>query len=89
MSTSRRTFLITTGVAAAGTTVVTGAGPAAAPSALPSPTPRSGASAPTSSEPLVAYVSDLASGQVTVMRGDDEVVVTDRDLARRIAKAVR
>ncbi len=84
MSTSRRTFLITTGVAAAGTTAVTGASPAAA----SGPPQQLRAAAPTTSEPLVAYVSNVASGQVTVMRGDDEVVVTDRELARRIAKAV-
>ena len=39
--------------------------------------------------PVVAYVSDADSGQVTVMRGDDEVVLTDHDLARRLTGQVR
>lgn len=84
MSTSRRTFLITTGVAAAGSAVVAGAESASA------ATPQTGTTgvAQSPSEPLVAYVSDVASGQITVMRGDDEVTVTDPDLARRIAGAV-
>ena len=37
----------------------------------------------------MAYVSDAASGQVTVMRGEDEVVLTDHDLARRLSGEVR
>lgn len=85
MSTSRRTFLLTTGVAAAGTAAVAGAAPTSA--AAPSPRGATGV-APSSSEPVIAYVSDASSGQVTVMRGDDEVTVTDLELARRIAGAV-
>jgi hypothetical protein len=38
-------------------------------------------------EPLVAYVHDAHSGEVTVMHGDVEVVVHDRELAARIARA--
>ena len=35
---------------------------------------------------LVAYVSDIRTGEVTVMRGDHETVVHDRSLARSIAQ---
>ena len=35
---------------------------------------------------LVAYVSDVRTGEVTVMRGDHETVVHDRALARSIAQ---
>ena len=35
---------------------------------------------------LVAYVSDVRTGEVTVMRGDHETVVHDRALARSIAR---
>jgi anti-sigma-K factor RskA len=41
------------------------------------------------SEPLVAYVSDPKSGEISVMSGDREATVRDRDLAARIARAAR
>ncbi len=85
MSTSRRTFLITSGVAATGGVAAASALPAVAATGAPA---RSTATPDAVAGPLVAYVSDVASGQVTVMRGDDEVVVTDHELARRIAGAV-
>jgi hypothetical protein len=37
------------------------------------------------SEPVVAYVRDPSSGDVSVMVGDREVTVHDPDLAARIA----
>ena len=85
---SRRTFLITSGVAAttAGA-AVSGALPAAA--AVPTradATPDHDHSADLRS--VVAYVSDAASGQVTVMSGDREVVVTDHALVRRLTREV-
>jgi hypothetical protein len=80
---SRRTFLTGTGAAALGAVALTTAGPAAA-----APTEGATSSAPgvASHEPVVAYVTDVAAGRITVMRGDDEVVVTDRALAQRIAR---
>lgn len=39
------------------------------------------------SEPIVAYVRQGASGEVTVMAGSREVVHKDPDLARRIIRA--
>lgn len=35
---------------------------------------------------VVAYVSDVASGEVTLMVDDRETVVTDLDLARTLAR---
>ncbi len=39
-------------------------------------------------EPLVAHVSDLASGEVTIMVGTREVILRDTDLVLRLLKAV-
>jgi hypothetical protein len=40
-------------------------------------------------EPVVAYVSDPKKGEISVMSGDREVKVRDRDLAARITRAAR
>jgi hypothetical protein len=39
--------------------------------------------------PVVAYVRDPAKGEISVMAGDREVKVRDRQLAARIARAIR
>jgi hypothetical protein len=39
------------------------------------------------SGPLVAYVTDMQGGEVTLMVGEREVVVHDRDLTARLAHA--
>jgi hypothetical protein len=41
------------------------------------------------SHPVVAYVSDPRSGEISVMSGDREVRVRDHKLAARIARAAR
>ena len=41
------------------------------------------------SEPVVAYVSDPAKGEISVMAGEREVKLRDRRLARAIARAAR
>ena len=46
-------------------------------------------SATTFSESLVAHVSDLASGEVTIMSGTKEFILRDTDLVMRLLKAVR
>jgi hypothetical protein len=43
----------------------------------------------TFSEALVAHVSDLASGEVTIMSGTKEIILRDSDLVMRLLKAVR
>jgi hypothetical protein len=83
---SRRTFLTGTGTAALGAVALATAGPAAA-KAAPTEAATSGASSAVSHDPVVAYVTDVTTGRITVMRGDDEVVVHDRALARHIARA--
>jgi len=45
-------------------------------------------SATTFAEPLVAHVSDLASGEVTIMAGTREIILRDTDLVMRLLKAV-
>ena len=40
-------------------------------------------------EPVVAYVSDPSKGEISVMKGELEVKVRDRKLARDISRAAR
>jgi DNA recombination-dependent growth factor C len=41
------------------------------------------------SEPVVAYVSDQSKGEISVMKGEREVKLRDRKLARDISRAAR
>lgn len=75
--TTRRRLLGTAGAGAAALAVA----PAAAYGAE---TVRSRTSA---TEPVVAYVSDADSDELTLMVGEREVVVRDRDLVTRILNA--
>jgi anaerobic selenocysteine-containing dehydrogenase len=74
---SRRRFLAAAGTGAAAVGVGAAIGPIAradaqsASSATP-PTPAAGVDGP-----FVAYVTDVASGEVTIIHGDREVVVHD------------
>jgi hypothetical protein len=40
-------------------------------------------------EPLVAHVSDLATGEISVFSGTQEVVFHDQNLAHRLFNASR
>jgi hypothetical protein len=75
-SATRRGFLAMTG---AGAAVVAAPG-VVAPAAAQAP-----AGAVKASGPLVAYVRDVRGGAVSIMVGDREVVVHDRDLVARLA----
>jgi hypothetical protein len=75
--TSRRRFLGATGAGAA----VVAVAPTAA-FARETIRGRNGAT-----EPVVAYVSDAGSDELTLMVGEREVVVHDRDLVARILNA--
>lgn len=83
MNTStRRSFLVMTGVGVAAA--------ASAPTGIASMAVASTASVavPTGSSPggpVVAYVHDAASGEISVMSGEREVIVHDRRLAALIA----
>lgn len=44
---------------------------------------------PVGSEPLVVFVKNPASGEVSFMTGGREVIVHDRQLAARLARAAR
>ena len=82
--TSRRIFL-----AAAGSSAAAAAAVAAAPGALAaSSTSRPDAADP-HGQPLVAYIDDVTSGRVAILFGEDEVVVQDADLVRRLTRAAR
>ena len=75
---TRRTFLTLAGGSAAAVGLGAAAGDADAAPARP-PAEANG--------PLVAYVTDMRDGELTLMHGEDEVVVHDRDLAARLARA--
>lgn len=47
------------------------------------------ATGPAGSEPVVAYLKNPGSGEITVMSGNREVTVHDEKLAARIAQAIR
>jgi hypothetical protein len=76
---NRRDFVKNSAVTAAGMTVI-GAIAAEVASA------DSGAAG---SEPVVAYVSDPSKGEISVMKGEREVKLRDRKLARDISRAAR
>jgi anaerobic selenocysteine-containing dehydrogenase len=76
---TRRNFVKNSAITAAGMTAV-GAIAAGAAEA------DSGA---VGSEPVVAYVSDPSTGEISVMTGEREVKLRDRKLAREISRAAR
>ena len=76
---NRRDFVRNSAVTAAGMTVI---GAIAADVA-------SADSGAAGSEPIVAYVSDPSSGEISVMKGEREVKLRDRKLARDISRAAR
>jgi hypothetical protein len=46
-------------------------------------------SAATSTEPLMAHVSDLASGEISILVGTQEIIYRDPGLVMRLLQAVR
>ena len=77
---TRRGFLTMAGVGAA----AVGAG-SIAPAAQAKPV-----RAPADAQgPLVVYVTDMQRGELTLMHGEREVVIHDRDLAARLAHATQ
>ena len=91
---SRRSFLAVTGATAA----AIGAAAILPGSAAEAQTPaghndlsaaESAAGGPLASTSLVACVTDLERGEVTVVTDDDEIAVTDPGLARLIARISR
>jgi hypothetical protein len=76
---TRRAFVKNSAVTAAGMTVI---GAIAADVA-------SADSGAAGSEPVVAFVSDPSKGEISVMRGEREVKLRDRKLARDISRAAR
>ena len=76
---TRRDFVRNSAVTAAGMTMI---GAIAADVA-------SADSGAAGSEPVVAYVSDPSKGEISVMKGDREVRLRDRKLAKDISRAIR
>jgi hypothetical protein len=80
---SRRNFLkyASLGTAAVGAAVVVPSLTDPAAAAEPE------SNAPAHDGPFVAWVKDPSSGQVAVLVGERELVVTDRKLAKKLAQA--
>jgi hypothetical protein len=76
---TRRGFVKNSAVSAVGLTVLGAVGADAA----------EADSEPVGSEPVVAYVSDPAKGEISVMAGEREVKLRDPKLARAITRAAR
>lgn len=53
------------------------------------PAPSSASALSLSSEPLVAHVRDMGSGEISLMVGTDKVVVRDLELAQQLYGAVQ
>ena len=77
---TRRDFLVAAGAGAAGIVAAT-AGPAGASPAEDDTVPAGAEGA------MAAYVSDVARGEVALMVEGSEVVVTDKVLVARLARA--
>jgi hypothetical protein len=77
---TRRTFLIASGASAAAVGMA-----AATPGVAAARTPE--ATLPSDATDLVAHVADPHSGTLTLLVGEREVVVHDRDLVARLARA--
>jgi hypothetical protein len=94
---SRRTFLRGTtltaaavGVAASvpGLSGLLASGTASAPAVEESLIGADGETA-SLSEPLVAHIKDVATGEISLFHGEQEVVIRDPSLARRLATSAR
>jgi len=77
--TSRRGFMAVAGAGAAAGTVAVTAGSAVAAGSARGERQDGG--------PVMVYIENPGAGRLTVMRGDDEVEVTDADLVARILHA--
>jgi hypothetical protein len=95
---SRRLFLRNSGLALAGAGVMSqipflsglvGASEADAPAAVDSATAGADEGAASLSEPLVAHIRDLSTGEIGIFNGTREVIVNDPQMAARLFHAAR
>ena len=87
---SRRNFLAHGAVAAGAVVVVGQLGDGAASAASSEPGADPGWFAqPTASEPFVVHIRNAAKGEVSVLRGEEEIVYTDKALVARLQRAMR
>jgi hypothetical protein len=95
---SRRLFLRNSGLAVAGAGVMSqipflsslvGAGESEGPAAVDAATEGTDEGAASLSEPLVAHVRDLSTGEISIFNGTREVVFNDPQLASRLFRAGR
>jgi hypothetical protein len=95
---SRRLFLRNSGLAVAGAGVVSqipflgslvAAGEAEAPVATDAAVAGTDAGTVSMTEPLVAHIRDLSTGEIGIFNGAREVIVKDPQLAARLFHAAR
>lgn len=86
---SRRGFFKQTSASAATFGVLAAFPAMAAATEAPEAAPAVEASAADLTEPLMAHVSDLASGEISVLMGTREVIFRDPELVMRLLQAAR
>jgi hypothetical protein len=95
---SRRLFLRNSGLALAGAGVMSqipflsslvGASEADAPAAVDGAAAATDEGAASLSEPLVAHIRDLSTGEIGIFNGTSEFVVKDPQMANRLFQAAR
>jgi hypothetical protein len=87
--TTRRGFLAVAGVGAAGVAAAAVVGSGSNSATEPETTTKAGTELPAgASGSLVAYVNDVRDGHVSVLVGEREVVIRDKELVARLANAV-
>jgi hypothetical protein len=85
---TRRGFLVIAGAGAAATVgAVAGSKLTGSQQDTPAPQPLTAADLPTA-ESFVVHVKDVKAGRLAIMIGHREVLVTDRELAARLAGAI-
>lgn len=86
---SRRGFFKQTSATAATFGIMAALPTMAAATEAPAEAPAVEASVAEFTEPLMAHVSDLASGEISVLMGTREIVFRDPDLVMRLLQAAR
>ena len=86
---SRRGFFKQTSATAATFGVLAAFPAMATVSEAPAEAPAAEAAVTDMTEPIMAHVSDLASGEISVLMGTREVVFRDPQLVMRLLQAVR
>jgi hypothetical protein len=89
MEPTRRSFLIKASAGAVGVAGVVGGGLALSSSGSPGDQMMPAAMSDLPDQPVLVQIRDARRGEVAVLVGERELVVTDRALVARVARALR